>query len=82
MKDASSNYASKDAFVEVMCSIYCSPIEEKIKLSFRIYDFDEDNIISQEDARLILSYVPISSNSVSYLLLNVIANYASRRNAW
>ena len=42
-----------------MFKIYYSKLESKIKLVFDIYDFDSDGIISKEDIRLVLSYVPI-----------------------
>ena len=54
--------------MDVMCQIYCSSMEEKIKFSFKMYDFDEDNSISQEDARLILSYIPIGTIDVSFVI--------------
>ncbi len=43
-----------------MFKIYYSKLESKIKLVFDIYDFDQDGLISKEDIRLVLSYVPIA----------------------
>ena len=43
-----------------MFKIYYSKLEEKIKLVFDIYDFDSDGLISKEDIRLVLSYIPIA----------------------
>lgn len=70
IESTEKGYASRENFISTMCKIYCSTIDEKIRLSFDMYDFDSDGKISQEDARLILSYIPISSSSVSVHRLN------------
>ena len=33
-----------------------------MKLSFDIYDFDQDGKISEEDVRIVLSHIPIKSS--------------------
>jgi Ca2+-binding EF-hand superfamily protein len=46
-------------FVYVLFKVYYSTFEEQVKLVFDIYDFDKDGFITQEDVRIILSYIPI-----------------------
>lgn len=54
-----SEYVDIREFVHGFFKIYYSNLETKIKLSFDIYDFDQDGYITKEDVRLILSHVPI-----------------------
>eukprot|EP00347_Sterkiella_histriomuscorum_P019499 403341396 len=50
-------------FIHAMFKVYYSKLESKIKLVFDIYDFDSDGYISKEDIRIVLSHVPIQSES-------------------
>jgi len=54
-----SDYVDIREFVHGFFKIYYSNLETKIKLSFDMYDFDQDGYITKEDVRLILSHVPI-----------------------
>jgi Ca2+-binding EF-hand superfamily protein len=49
-----------------MCQIYCSKLEDKIKFTYKIYDFNHEGSISPEDVRLVLSYIPIETLDVSH----------------
>ena len=62
-------------FVSTLYRIYCSEIEDHFRLAFSskchmydpsVYDFDNDNLITQEEVRLLLSYAPLEIFSVSY----------------
>ena len=52
----------QEKFLDVLTKIYASTLDQKIKLSFDIYDFDQDGKISDEDVRIVLSHIPIKSN--------------------
>ena len=57
----SDGYLSSEEFINNLLLIYSNDFATKLRLVFSLYDFDEDNFITQEDVRLILSYVPIKS---------------------
>lgn len=44
-----------------MMNIYCSNLETKSKFVFNLYDFDNDGLISKDDARTILQFIPIQT---------------------
>jgi Ca2+-binding EF-hand superfamily protein len=54
-----TGYADIRSFLVALCKIYYSNIEAKIKFAFDIYDFDRDGYITKEDARIVMSYLPI-----------------------
>lgn len=37
-----------------------SDLDTKMKLTFQMYDFNSDGFISEEDVRIVLSYVPFT----------------------
>lgn len=41
-----------------MTTIFNGSITDKIRLTFKIYDFDNDGYITPEDIRLVMSYMP------------------------
>lgn len=53
----------KSKFIENMTKIFIGTLDEKIKFTFKMYDFDNDKIITPEDVRLILSYMPFNRNA-------------------
>ena len=62
--DANSDgYLSSEEFIRNLYIFFTNEINNKLKLVFRLYDFDNDGFISKEDVRLILSYVPITSSA-------------------
>lgn len=58
-------YIDLKEFVYVLFKIYYSNFDEQVKLTFDIYDFDHDGVISKEDVRIILSYIPALSDSAT-----------------
>jgi len=42
-----------------MLRLYCSSFDEKIRLIFQIYDFDNDGFVSKDDIATILNFLPI-----------------------
>lgn len=55
----SEGRVNSEKFLHVMSQVYSSTVEEKMKMCFEMYDFDQDGRISAEDIRLVLSYIPI-----------------------
>ena len=53
-------YAGKDEFIAAACRLLSHKFEDNIKVIFEIYDFDGDGIISREDIRIVLCYVPLT----------------------
>lgn len=54
------DYAGKDEFIAAACRLLSPKFEDKIRIVFEIYDFDDDGVISREDIRVLLSYVPLA----------------------
>ena len=52
-------------FIHGMFKVYFSKLESKIKMVFDMYDFDHDGLISREDIRLVLSFIPTNAGASS-----------------
>ena len=52
-------YLEVDEFINGMTKLYSSNFESLCKFIFDLYDFDKDGIISKEDIRVVLSYIPL-----------------------
>lgn len=66
-----------------MKALFCESHENNLKLIFDFYDFDKDGLISKEDIRVVLSYVPLTCGDIkhqsekkyfSYLAPNLMIN--------
>ena len=53
-------YEGKDEFISAACRLLSQKFEDNIKVVFETYDFDDDGVISREDIRILLSYVPLA----------------------
>jgi Ca2+-binding EF-hand superfamily protein len=53
-------YAGKEEFLSAACRLLSRKFEDKIKIVFEIYDFNNNGIISREDIRVLLSSVPLA----------------------
>ncbi len=60
--DKASSVVTLERFLSTMIQVYCSTLDEKMQLVFKMFDFDSDGKISAQDVRLILSYIPIRSD--------------------
>jgi hypothetical protein len=47
-------------FIEGMTILFSENFEKLIKFIFDFYDFDKDGLISKEDVRVVLSYIPLN----------------------
>ncbi len=54
-------YLDNTEFINGLSSLYFGEFEDKLKFVFEMYDFDTNGIISKEDIRTMLSYVPLST---------------------
>lgn len=51
-------YVTEQSFVENFTKIFVGDIDTKMRFTFKMYDFDNDNYITAEDIRIMLSYMP------------------------
>lgn len=47
-----------------MSSLYYSDYHSLTKLIFKIYDFDKNGLISKEDIKIVLLYIPLDTNGL------------------
>jgi len=52
-------------FYNGMVILFTKPFEELIEFIFNFYDFDNDNLITKEDIRTVLQYIPINTTSIN-----------------
>ena len=58
--NSSSEGLSEKEFVEGFFNLYMGSFEETIAVIFNLIDFNKDGNISKEDAKMILSYLPLN----------------------
>ncbi len=46
-----------------MLDFYCSSFDQKLNFVFRMYDFDEDSLISKTDITTIISCMPVAQKN-------------------
>ena len=57
-------------FMTALLRIYCADLEQQYKVAFEVYDFNKDGVISREEVRLVLSYVPLEGE-VRYIFISL-----------
>jgi calcium/calmodulin-dependent protein kinase I len=55
-----NNFLDPAEFIGGMTTLFTENFEQLAKFIFRFYDFDNDNKITKEDVRVVLSYVPLN----------------------
>jgi len=66
-------------FVEGMVTLNSENFDKLIKFIFKFYDFDKNDAISQEDIRVVLSYIPLNiRNKCKEKLKYEVADYKDR----
>lgn len=50
-------------FIEGMTTLFSDSTDKIEKFIFQLYDFDKDGLISREDVRVVLSYIPLNVRS-------------------
>lgn len=53
---------TSSAFFNNFKTIFIGNLDEKIKFTFKMYDFDNDGFITPEDIRILMSYMPFDHN--------------------
>ena len=61
-----SKYLSKNEFLMGMGKLFTEYYEFLVKFIFDFYDADEDGIITKDDIRLILSYLPLKTSKFTF----------------
>ena len=60
--DANRNdYLDPNEFIHGMTILFTTSFDNLVKFIFHFYDFDHDGLITKEDVRVILSYVPLQT---------------------
>jgi len=54
-----NNYLDKEEFLQGMLTFYCSSFDDQMKLIFKIYDFDNDDMVTQTDIITLISCMPV-----------------------
>jgi hypothetical protein len=57
----SDDHIYEKAFIDGMIKVYLSSFEEKMRLTYKMYDFSNNGILQREDVRILLSYVPFKT---------------------
>lgn len=47
-----------------MIKVFISDLDSRMRLTFNMYDFNGDGLISKEDVRIVLSYIPFKRDQV------------------
>jgi Ca2+-binding EF-hand superfamily protein len=58
-----NNYLDYNEFIEGMLILFCSTFDEKVKIVFSIYDFDNDGAINKNDIVTVISCMPVSNQN-------------------
>lgn len=56
-----NSYLDLNEFSDGMVLLFTSSFDSLVQFIFKFYDFDNDGLITKEDIRTVLSYVPINS---------------------
>ncbi len=60
-----NDHLDSSEFINGMLMLYTEGFVQLTKFIFDFYDFDKDGKISKEDVRVVLSYIPLNSQSLS-----------------
>jgi tRNA A-37 threonylcarbamoyl transferase component Bud32/Ca2+-binding EF-hand superfamily protein len=55
-----NNFLDPVEFIGGMKTLFTENFQQLAKFIFKFYDFDNDNLITKEDVRVVLSYVPLN----------------------
>ena len=53
-----NDYVTEKSFVKNFTCIFIGDLDSKIRFTFNMYDFDNDGLITPEDIRIMMSYMP------------------------
>jgi len=55
-------HVTEKAFTDNLIKIFAGDLDSKMKFTFEMYDFDQDGLITPEDIRIMMSYMPFQRN--------------------
>lgn len=58
-KRTKDNFIYEEEWINGFMRVYLSSLEDKMRLIFSMFDFNQTGAVTKEDARIILSYVPL-----------------------
>lgn len=50
------------SFLKNFTTIFIGDLDSKMRFTFNMYDFDDDGLITPEDVRIMMSYMPFDRN--------------------
>ena len=54
-----------EEFIDGLFNLYTGSFEDTAKIIFNLLDFNKDGLINNDDAKIILSYLPLSDNNIN-----------------
>lgn len=61
-KEKVEEHVQEVRFIENFIKIFIGDLDQKMKFTFEMYDFDGDGFITPEDVRIMMSYMPFKRN--------------------
>lgn len=58
-----NHFIDLDEFTDGMLTLFTENFENMVKFIFNFYDFDKDGVITKEDIRTVLSYIPLNTSN-------------------
>ena len=55
-------FVTEKSFIKNFTTIFLGDLDQKMKFTFQMYDFDDDGTITPEDIRIMISYLPFNRN--------------------
>ena len=68
------DYITEQQFVENFKTIFMGDLDQKMKFTFDMYDFDNDGFITPEDVRIMMSYMPFNRDICSSIQIQNVQN--------
>lgn len=68
------NYINLSEFIQGMITLFTGNFETLVEFMFKFYDFDKNDLISIEDIRIVLSYIPLNEKRVQKMSMKIINN--------
>ena len=56
------DFVTEKSFVHNFTQLFIGSLDKKMKFTFDMYDFDNDGLVTAEDIRIMMSYMPFNRN--------------------
>ncbi len=69
IKEKNEKYLSLECLKNFLCKLYFGTYKETVEIIFKLYDFDHDGLVIKEDIKMLLSFLPLKTDStkIEYL---------------